>query len=457
MLGLDKTLLFYKKPEVQECLIKLAQNKEIAVRYAESMGKRPDTLTYNNDVMELVKKGALSFHVGEETWKNPLLLKAGMKREEMDSLRIGWDLIIDIDCKIFEYSKIATYYIVKTLQRYKINCTTVKFSGNKGFHIAVPWEAFPETIGSKKTKDLFPEAPQRIAMLIKEAIKKPVTEALLKLEKGNIENISKKLNDPKVIVYENNMGMLNIEPFLAIDTILISSRHLYRMPYSFHEKSGLVSIPIELSHILSFKKEEAEPEKAKFDVLFLDRTQAKKNEARLLLTEAFDFAPQLQEEKKEEKEFLEISTELVPEEYFPPTIKKILEGMEDGRKRGLFVLANFFSCVGWDYERMYARIEEWNKKNKEQLKEVYIKGQLRYYKSGKKKLPPNYDNKAYYSDLGVYMGELENDGSKNPVQWVRKRMKYRKQEKPVKKEVKKEATEKKELKKKEEKENKEKT
>ena len=40
------------------------------------------------------------------------------------------------------------------------------------------------------------------------------------------------------------MSKLDVEKFLEIDTVLISSRHLYRMPYSLHEKSGLVSLPI---------------------------------------------------------------------------------------------------------------------------------------------------------------------------------------------------------------------
>jgi hypothetical protein len=55
------------------------------------------------------------------------------------------------------------------------------------------------------------------------------------------------------------------DPFkiLSIDSILISSRHLFRMPYSINEKSYLVSLPIDPNKIMDFKKEMANPENLK--------------------------------------------------------------------------------------------------------------------------------------------------------------------------------------------------
>ncbi len=443
-----KSLSFYKQQKVQEELVRHAKDKEVAVRFQQGMGRRPDVLNYPNDVLELAKKGVSSFHASEELWKNPLALKPGMRREELDSLRKGWDLIIDVDCKIFEYSKIATHYIIKALKHYKVNSITAKFSGNKGFHVAVPWEAFPEKIGQQHTKNLFPEVPQRIALLIKESIKKPVTEALTKLEKGEIQNIVKKINDKNVIEYRedrsgNKMPVLNIEPFLAIDTILISSRHMYRMPYSLHEKSGLVSTPVDIEKILQFKKQEAKPENASFKHKFIERKTCEKGEASILLREAYDFAPQIEnlQEKSKAKpleDYFDKDLQKIPEEFFPPSIKKLLFGLEDGRKRGVFILITFLSNVGWSYEEIEQRIYEWNKKNTEPLRETYIKGQLRYYKNKKSKTtPPGYDNKAYYTDLGVYSGEMEKENIKNPLQYVKKRIfLIKKQQKQAKKEAK---------------------
>jgi len=62
---LDKgTLLrFYKQRGVQQEILKSAEGREVGVRFREGgFGKRPDTLQYPNDIIELVKAGASSFH-----------------------------------------------------------------------------------------------------------------------------------------------------------------------------------------------------------------------------------------------------------------------------------------------------------------------------------------------------------------------------------------------------------
>ena len=84
---LSKTLMFYKRREVQKHLIEQAKNKEVAIRFGDYFGKRPDILMYENDVLELAKKKATSFHCSEELWKNPLSLRTEIKKQEMDDLR----------------------------------------------------------------------------------------------------------------------------------------------------------------------------------------------------------------------------------------------------------------------------------------------------------------------------------------------------------------------------------
>ena len=84
-------------------------------------------------------KSVTSFHASEELWKNPLQIDTSMKRHELDALRSGWDLIIDIDCTVFDYSKIAADLVIKALKFHKVKSISCKFSGNKGFHIGVPF------------------------------------------------------------------------------------------------------------------------------------------------------------------------------------------------------------------------------------------------------------------------------------------------------------------------------
>ena len=430
MLTLSQTLKYYKRPEIQAEMVEAAKNKEVAIRYEDQFGSRPDVLRYPNDILELAKSRATSFHISEERWTNPLLLGTSMSRKELDSLRTGWDLVIDLDCKFIEYSKIAADLAVKFLKHQNIKAVSIKFSGNKGFHIGVPFESFPQTFGGKPTSLLFPEGPHAIANYISAQIREPLNKAILAYEKGSFKAIVEKTGKmPSEIQgfeknkYGDKVPVLNAEPFLNIDTILISSRHLYRMPYSMHEKSGLASIPIDPDKVLEFERPMASPEQvmaSKFK--FLDSSQCVPGEAGRILMQAFDSAakPKEQEKKAGGKESdMELPKINVLEEYYPPCIKKILEGVEDGRKRSLFILANFFSSLGWDNERVEKEINAWNQKNREPLKEVYVKGQLHYNKYRKEKvLPPNCDNRAYYIDMGVHLPDSTCQGLKNPINYV---------------------------------------
>ena len=188
MLFLAKTLSFYKRKDIQEELVKQAKDKEIAFRFDESFGKRPEVLTYPNDVLELAKQRVTSFHCSEELWKNPMQLSLTLKKEEIDALRKGWDLVLDVDCKFFEYSRLAAHYAVQALKQNGVKSITAKFSGNKGFHIAVPFEAFPKNVGGENIINLFPEAPRRIALYITELIRKSLAEGIMNLEKNDFPN-----------------------------------------------------------------------------------------------------------------------------------------------------------------------------------------------------------------------------------------------------------------------------
>ena len=153
------TKLYYSNPKIQEAMIKFAQNREVSPRYFEGFGKRPDVLQYPSDVMGLVQKGATSFHCSEEIWSDVFKLNSEMNREQMDSLRKGWDLLIDIDSPYLDVSKEAAKLVVDCLEMYGIKNYGIKFSGSKGMHIIVSGKAFPEEYSGKKMKDAFPEWP----------------------------------------------------------------------------------------------------------------------------------------------------------------------------------------------------------------------------------------------------------------------------------------------------------
>ncbi|MBU0470913.1 MAG: hypothetical protein KKA62_04130 [Nanoarchaeota archaeon] len=429
MLDKGTCLRFYKRKDVQEAIIAHAKEKEIGLRYNDSFGKRPDILSYPREILELAKQGMTSLHASEERWENPLELSGTITKKEMDELRVGWDLVLDIDCKFIEYSKISADLIIKFLKYCDVKDISLKFSGNKGFHIGVPFEAFPKKVGLIDTKELFPEAAKKIAFYIKENIKEELSRRILEFENNDLNRIKEKVELPfeEITRHDlNEMGdkvaKLNVEKFLEIDTILISSRHLYRMPYSLHEKSGLVSLPIDPEKVLGFEKKMAHPATLlipKFS--FLDRNSSQES-ARRLLMQALDFEVKIEEERfieKEQKDFEEFEIGCpIKEEFFPPCVNCLLEGLEDGKKRAVFCLMNFLGKIGWNKKEVEEFLKKWNReKNQESLREVYIKGQLNSF-NPKEKLPPNCNNEAYYLALGVCKPDNFCRRVKNPVNYT---------------------------------------
>ncbi len=418
MVTLSQALLYYKRPEIQKAIVKHAQDKEISGSFnMQGFSKRPDILEYPADVLEMVKRGITSFHCSEELWHEPLQISPTLTKKQLNEIRKGWDLLLDIDCKELEFSKIAAHYLVEALKYQGIKSVYVKFSGNHGFHICVPFEAFPQKVQDQEIKDLFPEAPRKIAEYLKFMIESHLRKALL--EKYSKEEISNLIEKPLNEITKK--GVLQPFTFLEIDTILISSRHLYRMPYSFNEKSGLVSIPIEPEKVLEFTKEYAKPENVKVtEIPFIER-DIEVNQANKLFVQAFDFKPTIKKEKeikRYEQQFEDLQ-EAVPEQFFPPCMHNILKGMEDGKKRAVFILNNFLSNIGWNKTQIKQRIHTWNKQNPEPLKEVYLKGQLRYKT---KVLPPNCQNMMYYKDMHICKPDNLCQRTKNPVNYARRKI-----------------------------------
>jgi hypothetical protein len=438
---ISNILKYYKRKDIQQAIVENAKDREVSVRYMDgSFGKRPDVLQYPEDVFASVmqhvekRRYGSSFHASEERWHNPLSLKPSMKKNELDDNRKAWDLVIDIDCHFLEYSKIAADLVVKFFKYAGIKSVSVKFSGRAGFHIGVPWECFPEKVAGKDTKNMFPEAPRKIAMYIKERIKEELSNAILKAEGSDFSKIQEKTGKNTQEITREIMKdgirirKLDVEPFLDIDTLLISSRHLYRMPYSFNEKSGMVSVPVHPDKILEFDIKEAQAENVivKPELKFLDR-EASPGEAAKLLVEALDFRAkeEIKKQAREEMESKEVDVpeEATPEACFPPCIQLILKGLKDGRKRAMFSLVNFFTSVGWSPEQTQQRMLQWNKQNDEPLRDQDIINQVNYHKQKKQiVLPPNCDNKAYYVDFHVCKPDNLCSRVKNPVSYAKRKL-----------------------------------
>tara|TARA_Y100000310_G_C20660104_1_gene804277 strand:+ start:536 stop:1846 length:1311 start_codon:yes stop_codon:yes gene_type:complete len=426
-------LRHYKRKDIQDAMVQHFDDREVAVRYPEAFGRRPDVIRYPGEIIDLAVQGVTSFHCSEERWDNPMHLAS----EKVEDIRIGWDLVLDIDCAIFEYSQICADVVVQFLTHCGVKDISVKFSGNKGFHIGVPFEAFPSQVGGKDMRLQFPEAPRRIAAFITEKIKHELGKKILQFEHGQFSTVADKTGFHEEIIGKDvvngqNVNYLNVEPFLVIDTILIAPRHLYRAPYSLHEKSGLISVPIDPYSVLTFTKDQAKEGCGVSNFKFLDRNVTGDSAANLLM-QALDFKIPVHEDEKEIKKVF-VPEEAVPEELFPECIKKLSEGMGDGKKRAVFCLMNFLGRMGWSKEQIREWLLKWNKKNKEPLRENYIESQLKF--SDGSKLPPNCQNDAYYKDLGVYSAcdaKVNHAKIKNPVNVVMKKLWFQKQDNAGKK------------------------
>jgi DNA primase catalytic subunit len=428
------TNLYYSRQDVQNAIFEFSKDREVVPRYFEGFGKRPDSFQYKGDIFELVKNGATSFHCSEELWKDPLQLSTEMTEEKLSSLRIGWDLLIDIDSKYIDYSKIMAEVILKILKFHGVKNIGIKFSGSKGFHIIIPWKAFPKEINQVKTSELFPEWPRIITQYLMSRSKAEVTQKInelsytdkkyssinkyIKREEGSLNIIDTK--------YKNSMTeqmdkiKQNEESYskeVLPDLILVSPRHLFRAPYSLHEKTALASVVLNREEIKNFDLKDADPMKVEVKSFLPD---SQEGEAKELLIQALDWYKQNVPKKETKKiDFKPIKLENLSDSFFPPSIKKILEGVGDGRKRALFVLLNLFRSIGMEKEELEKRINDWNKKNKIPLKEGYIKAQLSWGYRNKPVLPPNFD-KDYYKGIGV-IPTPEELRIKNPVNYIIKK------------------------------------
>jgi len=506
-------LSYYSRKDIEKAIYEFCIKRETVPRYMEGFGKRPNSLEYPSEILSLVRNGATSFHSSEERWSSVMDLSVGKDSDDMNEMREGWDLLIDIDSKYFDYSKKAAISIIKALEFNKIKNIGVKFSGNKGWHIIVPWEAFPKEINGIETRKMFPVWPRKIMEYLME-VSKPILEEeimrdggeeLKKVARGirceqckniasesymitltcpsrtcrtseqirkNVKEVESSEKDSSFIngkkrkclqcsspmqetskvkfaICENSgcdnykkdsiknpdgfssVPMHDIYETLGLDVILVSPRHLFRTPYSLHEKTALSSVVIDKSEIHKFTHKDADPVRVVVKNFLPVSTP---NEAKELLVQALDWTAKSKIDKsiKEKSETKSSFDGDSPQKKFndvvidrsklthPPSIESILKGLADGRKRGLFIILNYFKSLNFTEEETLKIAEEWNSKNKKQLRDAYIVAQVQWTFKQKKLLPPNYD-KPHYKGIGISPTDEELK-SKNPVSYAIRKM-----------------------------------
>ena len=516
------TSLYYSNQRVQQAILEFAKDREVVPRYFDGFGKRPDMLQYISDINGLVNKGATSFHASEELWNDPLQLSSDSTQKDLENLRKGWDLLIDIDSPFLDCSKIAAKLIIETLERYGVKNYGIKFSGSKGFHLMVSGKAFPKEFNGEEMRKMFPSWPRAICSYLNNEIRPEYNreigkmdinfaalEVRTKLKKEDVEEaicpeckrpgekgkIMKFVCDvcgtsierKDVKLTKRRLKCLNAgcggilemvdekdyfkceycgtsswdkvggaekrgsmiysergssaeefekgisgEKMANVDLVLVASRHLFRMPYSLHEKTALASVVLTKEELGGFSPRDADPLKVKIKD-FMPMNEA--GEAKRLLANALEWSRGREmEEKKigEErfskfkgKKFDDVELKGVTDDMFPPPIKKLLKGLEEGRKRGLFVLLTFLKSTGFSAEEINKRVRDWNEKNGPPLREGYVRSQIEWHlKQNKKILPPNYSNDAFYRDIGILDKKPE---TKNPLVDVTRKVRKRSQ------------------------------
>jgi len=405
----SELIQYYSQPGFIKFMLAFSKGREVAPRFGNYFGERPQSFRFEGELLDVIRQGATSFHCSEEHWVNVMALSPDMDKKSLDLLRSGWDLILDVDCPVIEYSRVCAKLIIDALDFHDIKDVSVKFSGGTGFHVGVAFNN-PDKLKGEPVSKLFPEALRKIGLYIKEMIGELLSGMLMGM--SDIYTIAGKLNAKPEDLMIN--GQFNPFSVVDIDPVAISTRHLIRAPYSLNEKKWLVSKPIKPSEVLTFDPESARPEKIDFSMGFLD----KPCDASKLFRAAFDWHDKTEAARKTTTIINQsLPKTAVSVNCFPPCINKILGGLADGKKRALFILINFYHKCGYDWPFIEERLLKWNESNNPHLRSGYIKAQLDWAQKQGGLMPNNCDN-PNYKDLGVCQPDNLCAKVKNPVTYA---------------------------------------
>ena len=167
-MNLRKIYEYYSREDVKKFIFEFSKNREVTgVFRSGGFSQRPNVIQYPDDILAMVNTGIIEFHGSLEHWSQPMNLKS----DNYEQLRTGWDLILDIDCKLFEHGKIASEAFLRGIRRHEINNASIKFTGGTGFHIGIPWESLPKEVDYKSTVKKYPDLARIIARYLKEFVR----------------------------------------------------------------------------------------------------------------------------------------------------------------------------------------------------------------------------------------------------------------------------------------------
>lgn len=396
---------YYSTEKVAKAIAAAAAGREAVGVYSSGQyDSRPNVIQFAADVEQLAKKGISSFHISVERWRYPMQLARANSSTQpsqdsspavsYDTLRTGWDFVIDIDSKLgLEESTIAARLICELFERYGIKKYGLKFSGRRGWHICLPWEALPKQIDYKPAEIGYPSVPRILARFIRDKISAKLLDELLKRR-----SLKDMLDVLDVVPSE-------LSPFYFVEVEQDwGARHLVRAPYSLNEKTWLVSLPIKSEQLTSFSPDMAKPENVvklkELQPFFVTETGC----ADGLMTEALDWwAMQKKEEERKPIARREIKWEQkMSEDVFPPCMKLILAGLRDGKKRSLYTIISFLRFANWSWQEIEAKLFEWNAKNTPMLPRSIVLGQLRWaMQQPQSRNPANCTNDQFYRSIGI--------------------------------------------------------
>ena len=175
---------------------------------------------------------------------------------------------MDVDRRAVDFKgvQIASHFLAEILKELKIKFL-VKFSGNNGFHFLWRYKKPLKIKGKKYTR------PWQFEQKTIEFLQKILEERLQASKYRDHFYRFLKPSDP--ITFRSANDPKNDRSIL-IDEYILKKKATIRAPYSLHEKSQLVSVPIPEERILEFEpKKEADPkrvmkEKPKADLPYND-------------------------------------------------------------------------------------------------------------------------------------------------------------------------------------------
>lgn len=389
---------YYSNEKISKAIAEAASGREAVGVYATGhYDSRPNVVQFAADVGQLARKGITSFHVSVERWRSPMQLAAASANSSpsasYDTLRTGWDFVMDIDSKLgIEESTIAARLICNLLGKYGIKQYGLKFSGRRGWHICLPWAALPKQIDYKPAEVGYPETARILARFIRARISEQLMDELLKRR-----SLKEMLEVLDVVPSE-------LSPFFFVEVEQDwGVRHLVRAPYSLNEKTWNVSLPIAPEQLEGFSPEAARPDA----VIKLKDVQpffvAQPGCAEGLVLDALDWwALQKKEEATRPAAPRTRLEKRIGEEDFPPCMKLILAGLKDGKKRSLFTLISFLRFANWSWQEVEAKLFEWNSKNVPMLPRSIVLSQLRWAMQQNRSInPANCSNDMFYKSIGI--------------------------------------------------------